>query len=307
MCSIFTPRQLTSLRSDINFPDFSTCARPLFSGLFRASTSTSRVVVGQRAAPRCQRRSRTTRPRATFRSLHHTRTDRLADTGCRHGKSPDILDSLHLMLRSSTCPGRRGAGMNSPTEPEARDQTAAAAPKSSSKTRKRHNPSSGGAHAGQSPPKRPKTAVHSGPLQVPNAVQHAVLAQYYPTTLPLRQYLLDNLPVLSRLRRKKIAAVGSEPLSTADREPDGVRAQLARLLDTTLVGLHVAPKNMAKAQSERRLQQWIDYSQRDDSHMTLSGGGDASAVHFQSEVGLNTVVRGQESSRAFMRHASVQG
>lgn len=85
LCSIFTPRQLTSLRSDINFPDFSTCARPLSSGLFRASTSTSRVVVGQRAAPRCQRRSRTTRPRATFRSLHHTRTDRLADLQtCRH-------------------------------------------------------------------------------------------------------------------------------------------------------------------------------------------------------------------------------
>lgn len=185
------------------------------------------------------------------------------------------------------------------SEPEARNPAAAleSFAKTTKKTKKRRNPPSGGTHAGQPPPKRPKTAPSSGPLQVPNAVKHAVLAQYYPTTLPLRQYLLDNLPASSRLRRRKIAAVGSE--SSTDREPDGIRAQLARLLDTTLVGLHVPPKDLAKAQSESRLQQWIDYSQRDDSHATLSGGGDASAVHFQSEVGLTMVVQGQGGSRAF--------
>jgi len=125
-------------------------------------------------------------------------------------------------------------------------------------------------------------------------VQHAVLAQCYPTNLPLRQYLLDNLPASSRLRRRKIAAVGSDPPS-AEHEPDDVRA-LARLLDTTLVGLQVSPKDIAKAQSKRRLQQWIDYSQRDDSRVTLSGGVDASAVHFQSEVGLHRVVSRQEAA-----------
>lgn len=155
---------------------------------------------------------------------------------------------------------------------------------SSKKRKQRRNPSSGDPNHGQPPPKKPKTGPSSGLLQVPGGVKHALLAQYYSTTIPLRQYLLDNLPASSRLRRRKIAAFGSE-LSTADG-PDGVRAQLARLLDTALVGLCVPPQELAKSQSESRLQQWIDYSQRDDSHMTLSVGDDASAIHFQSEVGF---------------------
>lgn len=173
-----------------------------------------------------------------------------------------------------------------------------------SKKRKQiRNSPRGATHAGQPPPKRPKTGPSSGLLQVPDAVKHALLAQYYPTTLTLRQYLLDNLPASSRLRRRKIAAVGSEP--SPDQSPDSIRVQLARLLDTTLVGLHVPPKHLAKAQSESRLQQWLDYSQRDDSHITLSGGGDASAVHFQSEVGRTTAVRGTKPS--FKQPVSVQG
>lgn len=151
----------------------------------------------------------------------------------------------------------------------------------SKKRKQRRDPSSGGSNHGQPPPKKPKTGPSSGLLQVSGAVKHVLLAQYYPTILTLRQYLLDNLPASSRLRRRKIAAFGSEAF-TADG-PDNARAQLARLLDTTLVGLCVPPKELAEAQSENRLQQWIDYSQRDDSHVTLSGG-DASAIHSQSEV-----------------------
>ncbi|KAJ4421225.1 Telomerase reverse transcriptase [Gnomoniopsis sp. IMI 355080] len=152
----------------------------------------------------------------------------------------------------------------------------------SKKRKQRRNPSSGGPNHGQPPPKKPRTGPSSGLLQVPGAVNHALLSQYYATTITLRQYLLDNLPPSSRLRRRKIAAFGSEPF-TADG-PDGVRAQLARLLDTTLVGLRVPPEELAKFQSDSRLQQWIDYSQRDDSHVTLSGGDDASAIHYQSEI-----------------------
>lgn len=162
----------------------------------------------------------------------------------------------------------------------------------SKKRKQTRNSSSEGPHHGQPPLKKPKTGSNPGRLQVPGAVKHALLAQYYQTTLTLRQYLLDNLPAASRLRRRKIAAVGSEP-STAN-DPDGVRAQLARLLDTTLVGHTVSPKELAKAQSESRLQQWIDYSQKDDSHVTLSGG-DASAIHFQSEVRFTAMLRGQEA------------
>lgn len=123
---------------------------------------------------------------------------------------------------------------------------------------------------------------HGGPtrLQSADAVKHALLAQYYPNILTLRQYLLHNLPPASRTRRKKIEAFQAD-VSDADTS---IRVQLAKLLDTTLIGLRVCPEDVAKARSKSRLQQWIDYSQKDDSHVTLSTG-DASAIHLQSEVG----------------------
>lgn len=116
-------------------------------------------------------------------------------------------------------------------------------------------------------------------LQSADAVKHALLAQYYPKILTLRQYLLHNSPPSSRLRRRKIEAFGKEG------GDDHVRVQLAKLLDTTLVGLHACPEEVENARSKSRLQQWIDYSQKDESHVTLSSG-DASAIHSQSEVGL---------------------
>lgn len=165
-------------------------------------------------------------------------------------------------------------------------------------TSKRRNTPSGDASRGQPPPKKLKTGSSPGLLQGPAAVKHALLAQYYPTILTLRQYLLDNLPPLSRLRRRKIATFGSEPF--IEDGPNGVRAQLAGLLDTALVGLGVPPKQVAKAQYESRLQQWINYSQRDDSHVTLSSG-DASAVHYQSEVGVTQGPRGEGSPALFIK------
>lgn len=180
----------------------------------------------------------------------------------------------------------------------------AAKPLFSNKRKQIRNPESGVTRAGQPLSKRPKTGPSSALLQVPDAMKHALLAQYYPAVLTLRQYLLDNLPASSRLRRRKIAAVGSDP--STDQRPDGIAAQLATLLDTTLVGLHVLPKHLAKSQSESRLQQWIDYSQRDDSHVTLSGSGDASALHFQSEVGITVVVKRRKPCFSQI-HRSVQG
>ncbi|KAF3762316.1 hypothetical protein M406DRAFT_332695 [Cryphonectria parasitica EP155] len=154
-----------------------------------------------------------------------------------------------------------------------------------SKKRKRRTSSSGpGPTDDQRPPpakQRRTTGTNVRTLQSADAVKHALLAQYYPTTLTLRQYVLSHLPASSRIRRRKVAAVGTADGSEDD--PSGVRAQLATLLDTTLVGLAEVPRETAKEQSEDRLQQWIEYSQRDDSHVTLSGG-DASATHLQSEI-----------------------
>lgn len=170
----------------------------------------------------------------------------------------------------------------------------------SKKSNKRKLTSSGARTGGQRPTKQQKMGP-SETLQSSDAVKHALLAQYYPTILTLRQYVLDNLPASSRIRRRKIAAVGIEHTTagSAGKDFDGIRAQLARLLDTTLVGRHACPEEVAKAQSESRLQQWIDYSQRDDSHVTLSGGDDASAIHFQSEVGLSM---GHNGRKLCFRH-----
>lgn len=131
-------------------------------------------------------------------------------------------------------------------------------------------------------------------LQPPGVVKHALLAQYYPTILTLRQYVLARLPASSRIRRKKISAVGKTDQAADEdahpgvqesaKDPDHIHTSLARLLDTTIVTTHVYPTALKEAQPDGRSQKWIDYSQKgDDSHVTLSGGV-ASAVHCQSEV-----------------------
>lgn len=132
-------------------------------------------------------------------------------------------------------------------------------------------------------------------LQPSDAVKHALLAQYYPTILTLRQYVLCSLPASSKIRRKKISAV-SKPdhyvaentgagVQESEKDPDDIHASVARLLDTTLVGTHGNPSPFGGEKSDSRLQRWIDYSQKgDDSHVTLSDGA-AGAVHCQTEVG----------------------
>lgn len=135
----------------------------------------------------------------------------------------------------------------------------------------------------------------AGNLQPADVVKHALLTQYYPNILTLRQYVLDSLPASSKIRRKKISAVGKEIQAAAVdahsgvQEPvedhDNISASLARLLDTTLVATHTRPIAFGGAQPDGRLQRWISYSQKsDDSHVTLSDGV-ASGVHCQTEVG----------------------
>lgn len=146
--------------------------------------------------------------------------------------------------------------------------------------KKRKRAEDGTEHEG---PARQRRRLPGHHLQSADAVKHALLAQYYPKIQTLRQYLLDNLPPTSRIRRRKIEACEAH----ASENQDTVRVQLANLLDTTLLGLHICPEEIAKTHSKSRLQQWIGYSQKDDSHVTISNG-DASAIHFQSKVGLLT-------------------
>lgn len=150
-----------------------------------------------------------------------------------------------------------------------------------SKKRKRDRGKDGGEHEA---PAKQRRRPSNDKLQTADAVKHTLLARYYPKIVTLRQYLLDNLPATSKIRRRKIEASKAAGLEQA-QNTDTVRAQIAKLLDTTLVGLHSYSDEVAKARSENHLQQWIEYSQKDDSHVTLSRGH-ASAIHSQSEVGL---------------------
>lgn len=59
---------------------------------------------------------------------------------------------------------------------------------------------------------------------------HPVISLYYRQVLSLRQYLLSQLPVTSKLRRRRITALRASPDRT-NVQP------LADLLDTTIVGL----------------------------------------------------------------------
>lgn len=136
---------------------------------------------------------------------------------------------------------------------------------------------------------------NAGNLQPPDVVKHALLAQYYPTILTLRQYVLASLPASSRIRRKKISAVCKTDQAAAEdahpgvqgsaKGPDHVRTSLARLLDTTIVTTGAYPTAVKETPPDDRSQRWIDYYQKgDDSHVTLPGSV-ASTVHCQAEVG----------------------
>lgn len=109
-------------------------------------------------------------------------------------------------------------------------------------------------------------------------VQKDLLLPHYPLVRTLRQHVLASLPDSSRVRRKKIAALGSG-IGASE-----IEAQLAHLLDTALVGCnHAAPKSECE---EHTWRQWRSFSQKgDESYVTISNGI-ASSIDQQSEVGF---------------------
>ncbi|KAI1486230.1 hypothetical protein F5X96DRAFT_259530 [Biscogniauxia mediterranea] len=101
-------------------------------------------------------------------------------------------------------------------------------------------------------------------------VRHAVLNQFYPNVLTLRNYAISKLPASSRIRRRKIAAVGVVTKSPGS-PPSEVERSLGALLDTTLVAI----PEPAKTQEEehKRREGWKSFSQKgDESYVTLSNG-----------------------------------
>jgi hypothetical protein len=103
----------------------------------------------------------------------------------------------------------------------------------------------GSTQAGDRPPKRPKetssqcalaTSLPVDPA-VDHPVDHPVLRCLYPEVLSLRHYVLSRLPGTSKNRRRKISQLGQ----SEGPRLDGLDSELARLLDSALVGANHRP------------------------------------------------------------------
>ncbi|KAJ5356035.1 reverse transcriptase [Penicillium concentricum] len=67
------------------------------------------------------------------------------------------------------------------------------------------------------------------PISLETKTSHPVISLYYRQVVPLREYLLQQLPVTSKSRRRRIL--------TLDSREDNASQTLAELLDSTLVGV----------------------------------------------------------------------
>ncbi|KAH7035079.1 uncharacterized protein B0I36DRAFT_317563 [Microdochium trichocladiopsis] len=144
-----------------------------------------------------------------------------------------------------------------------------------------HLQSLAGAPEAVAPPSPPTTTT----------VDHPVLSQLYPSVQRLRDYVLAKLLQSSRIRRKKVTAVGKRASSKGKpgKPVSEVEAALAELLDSTLVG-HAGYGTSEDGPGgcyngrDGRWDQWVGFSQRaDESAVTLSDGVGAS-TYSQSEI-----------------------
>ncbi|KAF7169450.1 hypothetical protein CNMCM5623_002159 [Aspergillus felis] len=90
---------------------------------------------------------------------------------------------------------------------------------------------------------------------------HPVISLYYRQVVTLRQYLLQQIPVTSKTRRRRIASVRSDALT--GRQGDGSSGErqvqdLASVLDTTLVGVL---KESSPTVTQERRRDFSAYSQ----------------------------------------------
>lgn len=131
--------------------------------------------------------------------------------------------------------------------------------------------------------KQPKKAVAPTPRR-DQAVKQDLLARYFARVETLRAYLLTRLPATSRLRRKKLSAVGKKIHATA------VEKLLSHVLDTTLVACAgdsngVLDNGPASDDGDRaHLRETFSQTKRaDESYVTVSNAAEG-AFSPQSEV-----------------------
>jgi len=105
-------------------------------------------------------------------------------------------------------------------------------------SKKRKRPGKAGCNGGPTVSSQPSNTSSSdrfksskAPNAPSNQITHPVISLYYREVLNLRQYLLSQLPVSSKLRRRRIAS-----LRTSQTAEPSARS-LADLLDSTLIGV----------------------------------------------------------------------
>lgn len=117
-----------------------------------------------------------------------------------------------------------------------------------------------------------------------NIIKSALLAQFYPKVLTLREYLLHKLPQHSKVRKRKIRNVG---------KGDSVDGEFATFLDQTLVGIRQAEA----PSSDERLKSWNAFSQRNDESISTLANLTGVGRFSQSEVrNMISNILGQEVS-----------
>jgi telomerase reverse transcriptase len=105
--------------------------------------------------------------------------------------------------------------------------------------KKRKRPIKDGGAADE-PAQRRIIRASSGSRNENDGHSHPVISLYYRQVVTLRQYLLQQIPVTSKTRRRRIASVRSETLADRDGDESSGERQvqdLASVLDTTLVGV----------------------------------------------------------------------
>ncbi|KAI1918600.1 Telomerase reverse transcriptase, partial [Ophidiomyces ophidiicola] len=114
------------------------------------------------------------------------------------------------------------------------------------------------------PRKRPRP---DSPTALPDSLHptHPVLARFYARVVPLRVYLLAQLPPSSRARRRRLAAHAHHD------------DELTRLLDDTLVGV-LTPRNPGAAAAAARQRDFAAFSQSQSARDTTAVAAASSVV-----------------------------
>lgn len=101
---------------------------------------------------------------------------------------------------------------------------------------------------------------------------HPVISLYYRHVLTLRQFLLRQLPLSSKVRRRRIASLGTTGTAGDHHGPAAPGPahvlDLVRLLDTTLIGvLHESPATV----SQQRRRDLVAFTQSQSQSQSQLG------------------------------------